>query len=107
MLDQTTSGQIHLLSSQIDQTSRTGKVRIHLQTPAQTTLPLSAVNFNADRTAFVLVNRNQQIERRPISLGEINQGTAEILSGLKVGEQVVQKAGALINEGDRVEPMVK
>ena len=124
VLDQTTSGQIRLLSSQIDQTSRTGKVRIQLQTPAQitlgtpataliklpemqaqTTLPLSAVNFNADGTAFVMVvNRNQQIERRPISLGEVNQGTAEILSGLKVGEQVVQKAGALINEGDRVEP---
>lgn len=63
VLDQTTSGQIRLLSSQIDQTSRTGKVRIQLQilaqitldTPAtaiiklpemqaQTTLPLSAVN---------------------------------------------------------------
>ena len=34
-------------------------------------------------------------------------GIAEILSGLKVGEHVVQKAGALINEGDRVEPIVK
>ena len=30
--------------------------------------------------------------------------TAEILSGLKVGEQVVQKVGTLINEGDRIEP---
>lgn len=105
VLDQTTSGQIRLLSSQIDQTSRTGKVHIQLQTPVQTTLPLSAVHFNADGTAFVMVvNRNQQIERRPISLGEVNQSTAEILSGLKVGEQVVQKAGTLINEGDRVEP---
>ncbi|KYK87245.1 hypothetical protein [Aggregatibacter actinomycetemcomitans] len=75
---------------------------------AHTTLPLSAVNFNADGTTFVMVvNHNQQIERRPINLGEVNQGTAEILSGLKVGEQVVQKAGALINEGDRVEPIVK
>lgn len=127
VLDQTTSGQIRLLSSQIDQTSRTGKVRIQLQTPnqitlgtpasaiiklpemqAQTTLPLSAVNFNADGTAFVMmVNHNKQIERRLISLGEVNQGTAGILSGLKVGEQVVQKAGALINEGDWVDPMVK
>ncbi|MDG2947951.1 efflux RND transporter periplasmic adaptor subunit [Bisgaard Taxon 10/6] len=127
VLDQTTSGQIRLLSSQIDQTSRTGKVRIQLQNPAQitlgtpalalirlpemranTTLPLSAVNFNADGTAFVMmVNRNKQIERRPISLGEVNQGTAEILSGLKVGEQVLQKAGALMNEGDRVEVVVK
>ena len=127
VLDQTTSGQIRLLSSQIDQTSRTGKVRIQLQTPnqitlgtpasaiiklpemqAQTTLPLSAVNFNADGTAFVMmVNRNKQIERHPISLGKVNQGTAEILSVLKVGEQVVQKAGALINEGDWVDLMVK
>lgn len=72
VLDQTTSGQIHLLSSQIDQTSRTGKVRIHLQTPAQLTPGTPA--------------------------------TAEILSGLKVGEQVVQKSGALISEGERVEP---
>ncbi|MDO9831050.1 hypothetical protein Q7381_03470 [Glaesserella parasuis] len=106
VLDQTTSGQIRLLSSQIDQTSRTGKVRIQLQTSAQltlgtpttdliklpemqaqTTLPLSAVNFNADRTAFVMVvNHNKQIERRLISLGEVNQGIAEILSGLEVGE---------------------
>ena len=69
---------------------------------AQTTLPLSAVNFNADGTAFVMmVNRNKQIERHPISLGEVNQGTAEILSGLKIGEHVVQ------NEGDWVDPMVK
>ena len=72
---------------------------------AQTTLPLSAVNFNADGTAFVMVvNRNTQRERRLIRLGEVNQGIAEILSGLEVGEQVVQKAGALINEGDWVEP---
>lgn len=38
VLDQTTSGQIRLLSSQIDQTSRTGNVRIQLQTPTQLTL---------------------------------------------------------------------
>lgn len=75
---------------------------------AQTTLPLSAVNFNADGTTFVMVvNHNQQIERRPIGLGEVNQGTAEILSGLKVSEQVVQKAGALINEGERVEAIMR
>ena len=43
----------------------------------------------------------------PISLGEVNQGTTEILLGLKGGEQVVQKAGVLINEGDWVDPMVK
>lgn len=91
VLDQTTSGQIRLLSSQIDQTSLTGKVRIQLQnlaqitlgTPAtaiitlpeiqaQTTLPLSAVNFNADGTAFVMmVNRNKQIECHPISLAKL------------------------------------
>ncbi|MDD6911198.1 efflux RND transporter periplasmic adaptor subunit [Actinobacillus minor] len=127
VLDQTTSGQIRLLSSQIDRTSRTGKVRIQLQTSAQltlstpataliklpemqaqTTLPLSAVNFNADGTAFVMVvNHNKQIERRPISLDEVNQGIAEILSGLEVSEQMVQKAGALINEGDRVEVVME
>ena len=55
----------------------------------------------------MMVNRNKQIERHPISLGKVNQGTAEILSVLKVGEQVVQKAGALINEGDWVDLMVK
>lgn len=94
-------------------------VQITLGTPAtaiiklpeiqtQTTLPLSAVNFNVDGTAFVMmVNRNKQMERHPISLGKVNQGTAEILSVLKVGEQVVQKAGALINEGDWVDLMVK
>ena len=91
-LDHTAREQIRLFSSQIDQTSCTGKVRIQLQNPAkitlgtpalalikllemqvQTTLPLSVVNLNTDVTAFVMVvNHNKQIERHLISLGEVN-----------------------------------
>lgn len=122
LLNQKISGQIRLISSQIDNTSRTGKVRISLSNPIKATvgtpvlahirlpemsvsnaLPLTSINFNADSSAFVMVVKNGTIERRNIVLGNINQGMAEIVSGLKAGEQVVQKAGALVHEGNKVE----
>lgn len=127
VLNQTISGQIRLLASQLDNTSLTGKVYIQIQNPDKITLgtpvlalirlpemslkvalPLSAVNFNSDGLMFVMiVNADGKVERRSITLGEVNQGKAEILSGLNVGEKVIQKAGALINEGDIVEPVVE
>lgn len=74
----------------------------------QATLPLSIVNINVDEIAFVIaLNHSKQIRYHLINLGWVNQGSEEILSGLRVGEQVMQKVDALINEGDRVEPIVK
>lgn len=126
MLDKVTSGLIRLISSQIDSATHTAKVHIALQeklqvpfgTPinaavqlpemtAQIAVPFSAVNFGADGNHFVMVvNADGTVVRRKITLGEVSQIQAEVLSGLQVGEQVVQKAGALINEGDQVEAVL-
>lgn len=127
ILEHNIAGKIRVLALHIDDNNRTGKVRITLPdtekisigTPVlaqislpemsvPTALPITAVNFNQDGTPFVLlVNQEQKIAKRQIELGEINQGKAQILSGVNVGEKVVQKAGALINEGDKVNAVIQ
>lgn len=126
VLNQTVSGQVRLISSQIDATTQTGKVHIALQeklnvpvgTPltatiqlptmnAQVSLPFSAINFGADGSKFVfVVDSDGKVAHRNIILGEVAQAWAEIHSGLEIGEQVVAKAGALLNEGDVVEAVL-
>ncbi len=52
-------------------------------------VPLQAINHEGDKTTVFVVNRNGEIEDRPITLGIQTATDAEIVSGLNEGEQVM------------------
>ncbi len=69
-------------------------------------VPLQAINHEADKTTVFVVNGNDQIEDRPIKLGIQTATDAEIISGLKEGEQVVVSDRSALKPGEKVHPQV-
>lgn len=119
-----TSGQIRLIFPETDAANRLGKIRIRLdqtdflpigayaradillaEQQHAFTLPVSAVQFNADGEAGVLIVDGQGIIRQKrVETGDREQGKIAIQTGLNGTEQIVRQAGAFLNEGDRVKP---
>lgn len=69
-------------------------------------VPLQAVNHEADKTTVFVVNANHQIEDRPVSLGLQTASDAEVVSGLSAGEQVVVSDRSGLKPGESVNPQV-
>jgi HlyD family secretion protein len=117
-------GQIWQVSPIIDAQSRQGTVRIALaysdalrpggfaqaniisgqmQAPL---LPESAV-LNDDNGQYVyVVDSDNKVRRRAVTVGAINADGVPILSGLTGQEQIVLSAGAFLNDGDTIRPVV-
>lgn len=70
------------------------------------TVPLQAINHEGDKTTVFVVNRNGEIEDRPIVLGIQTASDAEVISGLHEGEQVVVSDRSGLKAGQRVRPEV-
>jgi RND family efflux transporter MFP subunit len=70
------------------------------------TIPLQAVNHEGNKTTVFIVGRNSEIEDRPITLGLQTANDAEVVSGLKEGEQVVVSDRSGLKPGDTVHPQV-
>jgi HlyD family secretion protein len=117
-----TTGQVRLVSSEIDKTSRLGKVRIFIgdregvrvgafargtiETARSrgVSVPVSAVLFQADG-AVVQVIRDSKVVTQPVKTGLIADGRVELREGLAEGEQVVSKSGTFVRDGDVVRPI--
>jgi len=69
-------------------------------------VPLQAVNHEANKTTVFVVNANNQIEDRPVSLGLQTASDAEVVSGLSAGEQVVVSDRSGLKPGEKVNPQV-
>ncbi len=54
------------------------------------------------RTAEVWVVTGDQVEKRAVTTGASTDGTVEVLTGVRAGEQVVTRGGFNIRAGDRV-----
>jgi len=67
------------------------------------TVPIQAVNQGEKNTVYV-VGASQTIEVRPVKLGIQTATDAEVLSGLKEGEQVVVSDRSGLKGGQRVQP---
>lgn len=65
------------------------------------TIPLQALNHEGEKTTVFVVS-NGQIEDRPVSLGIQTATDAEVVSGLKAGEEVVVSDRGGLKPGDRV-----
>jgi RND family efflux transporter MFP subunit len=70
------------------------------------TVPLQAINHEGDRTTVLVVNRQDQLEDRPITLGLQTANDAEVVSGLSDGEQIVVSDRSGLKPGEKVHPQV-
>ena len=70
------------------------------------TVPLQALNHEGDKTTVFVVNTNGEIEDRPVSLGIQTASDAEVVAGLREGEQVVVSDRGGLTPGEKVRPQV-
>src|SRR6201987_879361 len=69
-------------------------------------IPLQAVNHEGDRTTVLVVNANNEIEDRPVTLGIQTATDAEVLTGLNEGEQVVVSDRSGLKSGQKVHSQI-
>ena len=116
------SGQVWQVAPMIDPQSRLGEVRISIPystairpggfaeariTAGSTTAPLlpqSAVLSDDSGNYVYIVNSKNEIERRNIKIGTVNDTGVTIDSGLSGSEAVVQSAGPFLSPGQKVKP---
>ena len=67
-------------------------------------LPDSAVQSDSRGTFVYILNANNEVVRRDVVPGQVNDTGVAIVSGLNGDERVVQLAGAFLNPGQKVRP---
>lgn len=115
-------GTVRIVSPTVDPTTRLGSVHIVLpaDSPARAgmyasadvivastnslALPLSAVTSGRDGSTTRKVE-NGVVKQVKIETGIQDGGFVEITSGLAAGEMVVEKAGAFVRDGDKINPV--
>ena len=68
------------------------------------TVPLQAVNHEGEKSTVFIVDANNQIQDRPVTLGLQTANDAEVVSGLNSGEQVVVSDRSGLKPGEKVNP---
>jgi len=120
--DEGIAGSIRRISPEVDRASRLGSIRIALEDTADArpgifaraeielfrrkgiAVPASALIYvGAD--AFLQSVADGRVKTVPVTLGARADGFVEIVSGLTAGQEVVQRAGTFVADGDRVTPV--
>jgi len=112
-------GTVRLVSPEVKEDTRLGRVRIFLGSDPKLRIgsfargvidtasgrglavPAAAVVFDSSGT-FVQVVRDGRVERRSIETGLMAGGLVEVREGLALGDVVVAKAGTFLREGDAI-----
>ena len=120
--DRSFSGAVHMVSPVIDPVSRQGEVRIavpydptirpggfaeaKIEAGATTAplLPQSAVLSDEKGNYVYIINGKNQVERRAIKIGNVDDQGVTIGEGLTGQESVVLSAGPFLNPGQKVSP---
>ncbi|WP_205479299.1 efflux RND transporter periplasmic adaptor subunit [Sphingomonas arenae] len=120
--DRSFRGAVWQVSPVIDPTSRQGEVRIAIPYDASvrpggfaeariasgTTnaplLPQSAVLSDDDGNYVYVVNAKNEVERRAVKTGSVDDSGVTIVEGLSGQERVVLTAGPFLNPGQKVNP---
>ncbi len=116
------TGHVRLIASEVDKTTRLGKVRIALEPEATAhigafatgtveiaryvavSVPAAAVIQSATGSTVAVVN-DGRVEVSPVTVGLTNGKAIELREGLAAGQQVVARAAAFLRTGDEVRPM--
>jgi RND family efflux transporter MFP subunit len=120
--DDHTRGKVRLISSEVDKTTRLGKVRIALAPDANARIgafasgsveigrrvaigvPAAAVIQSASGSSIAVVT-DGKIEVSKVEIGITNGDTIELRDGLASGQRVVARAAAFLRNGDEVRPV--
>ena len=120
--DDHTRGKVRLISSEVDKTTRLGKVRIALASDANARIgafasgsveigrrvaigvPAAAVIQSAGGSSIAVVTGGK-VEISKVDVGITNGDTIELREGLASGQQVVARAAAFLRSGDEVRPV--
>lgn len=119
------AGQVWQVAPVIDPNTRQGMVRIAVPyskalrpggfanaelvagTAQAPMLPESAVQSGPEGNFVLIVDDKNLIQRRPVKVGTVTDDGVSIASGLTGNERVVVLAGAFLNVGDKVKPVVQ
>ena len=120
--DDHTRGKVRLISSEVDKTTRLGKVRIALASDANARIgafasgsveigrrvaigvPAAAVIQSAGGSSIAVVTGGK-VEVSKVEVGITNGDTIELRDGLASGQRVVARAAAFLRSGDEVRPV--
>jgi len=118
-------GQVWQVSPVIDPDTRQGMVRIAVPysaalrpggfadarlvsgTEEAPLLPESAVQSGPEGNYVLVVDSKNTIQRRAVKVGTVTDDGVSIASGLNGNERVVVLAGAFLNVGDKVKPVIQ
>ena len=67
-------------------------------------VPLQAVNHNGDQVSVLVVDSNNKLETRQITLGIQTASDAEVVSGLREGDMIVVSDRSSLKAGEDVRP---
>lgn len=116
-------GRIRLVSPRVDATTKLGRVKVALPvrpdirsggfasatflgfTRSALSVPETAVRYDADGAAVMVVGSDDRVARIPVTTGQRGAGYVELLTGPPAGARVVEKAGAMLVPGDVVRPV--
>ena len=116
------TGTVRLISSEVDRTTRLGKVKVFFGVNPQLRLgafargtietgrshglsaPTSAVVYGADGVTLQAVIEGR-IETHRVKTGLKTQMAIEIVEGAKEGDTIVAKSGSFLRNGDAVRPL--
>jgi RND family efflux transporter MFP subunit len=116
------AGQVWQVSPMIDATSRQGEVRIaipydpairpggfaeaKIEAGATTAplLPQSAVLSDEKGNYVYVINRKNEVERRDVKIGTVDDRGVTVTAGISGQEAVVLSAGPFLNPGQKVAP---
>lgn len=119
------AGQVWQVSPVVDMNTRQGTVRIAIPyssvlrpggfadarliagTAEAPLLPESAVLSGPEGNYVLIVGKDDKIERKPVKVGAVSDAGVSIASGLAGNERVVTLAGAFLNVGDKVKPVMQ
>ncbi|HTO56602.1 MAG TPA: efflux RND transporter periplasmic adaptor subunit [Pseudomonadales bacterium] len=119
------NGTVRLVSPRVDANTKLGKVRIELPVTesvraggfararftgvsvASVVVPETAVLYDADGAAVMLVGSDDTIARVPVVTGQRGSGYVELVTGPPVGSLVVAKAASMLVTGDKVAPILE
>jgi RND family efflux transporter MFP subunit len=125
-LNRTFPGKVTRFSADVSDSTRTMHTEVDVPNPqgtliaglyAEATLtldrkgdalavPLQAINQDSNQASVLVINEANQIEPRPITTGLRDANDAEVLSGLKEGDEVVISDHSGLRAGETVTPKV-
>ena len=70
-------------------------------------LPNSAIQSDAAGNYVYVLDGQDKVVRRPVTIGDVTDAGVSVVSGLQGNERVVVTAGAFLSPGQKVRPLLR